>query len=127
MTKSVLIVEDDEGIRMSLEELLESEGYVVRMARHGGEALESLRLNGAPSIILLDLMMPHVDGVSFRDQQRAAGLHVDVPVVVMSAHADMASQRQRLGAHMYLAKPIEIDTLLDALTTTLRAARSASR
>jgi CheY-like chemotaxis protein len=122
VTKSVLIVEDDEGIRMSLQELLESEGYVVRTARHGGEALESLRRDGAPSIILLDLMMPHVDGVSFRDQQRAAGLHVEVPVVVMSAHADMASQRQRLGAQMYLEKPLEIDTLLDAMTATLRAA-----
>ena len=119
MSRSVLIVEDDEGIRLSLQELLSGEGYVVRTARHGGEALESLGRDGAPSIILLDLMMPHVDGMTFRERQRAAGLHVDVPVVVMSAHANMATQRERLGALLYLEKPIEIDTLLGAVSTAL--------
>ena len=119
MTHTVLIVEDDEGIRVSLEELLKDEGYSVRTAKHGGEALESLRRDGAPSIILLDLMMPQVDGLTFRELQREERLHLEVPVVVMSAHANMSAQRERLGAQLYLAKPIQIDRLLDAVASTI--------
>jgi FixJ family two-component response regulator len=52
-----------------------------------------------------------------RDQQRAAELHTEVPVVVMSAHANITTQRGRLAARMYLEKPIEIETLLGALST----------
>ncbi len=120
MSQIVLIVEDDEGIRVSLEELLAGEGYVVRTAQHGGEALESLRRDGAPDVILLDLMMPYVDGLTFRDQQRAAQLHADVPVLVMSAHANLAAHHERLAAQRYLEKPIEIDQLLTAIEHTIR-------
>ncbi len=113
-SRRVLVVEDDEGIRDALCDLLESEGFDVFSAVHGRDALDKLRGQGArPDVILLDLMMPVMDGWAFRsEQQKDPGL-ADIPVVVITAsrQADLAS----LNPRAFLKKPIDFDELLRAL------------
>lgn len=110
----MLVVEDDEGIRDALCDLLESEGFAVSSAVHGRDALEKLRNNGArPDIILLDLMMPVMDGWAFRSEQQQDPSLADIPVVVITAsrQADLAALKPRA----FLKKPIDFDELLRAL------------
>jgi CheY-like chemotaxis protein len=104
----VLIVEDDAEIREAVQALLEEDGYHVGVARNGLEALTWLEQNGQPSIILLDLMMPVMDGRTFLT--RLAGLPPwrSVPVMVMSAQP-----RQPVpGAVAVLEKPFDADFFL---------------
>jgi CheY-like chemotaxis protein len=115
--KRVFIVEDDADIRDSVSELLESEGYGVATAVNGREALEQLR--GAaelPGVILLDLMMPDMDGFQFREQQLADDRLRDIPVVLMSAGGELAAKAKTLGAAAHLKKPFfDLDTILQTL------------
>jgi CheY-like chemotaxis protein len=68
--KRILVVDDDPDIRETITELLQEEGYVVTAAAHGGEALSALRADPTVGLILLDLMMPIMDGWQFRNEQR---------------------------------------------------------
>src|SRR5690606_10740757 len=94
--KKILIVEDDPEIREALVELLESEGYWVDCKINGQDALDYLqeeaspRGKGLPSIILLDLMMPVMDGWRFRAEQQKDPVLNQVPIVVMSADSNLA-------------------------------------
>ena len=109
-----MVVEDDEGIRDALCDLLESEGFDVASAVHGRDALEKLRgPSERPDVILLDLMMPVMDGWAFRSEQQRDPALADIPVVVITAsrQADLASLRPRA----FLKKPIDFDELLRAL------------
>src|SRR5574340_1100683 len=82
----VLLVEDDAAIRDALRELLEAEGFVVQGAANGREALARLRAGGhRPRLILLDLMMPVMDGWEFRQAQRGDPALARIPVVVLTA------------------------------------------
>jgi CheY-like chemotaxis protein len=112
--RRVLVVEDDEGIREALCDLLDSEGFSVTSAVHGADALDRLR-SGAelPDIILLDLMMPVLDGWAFRAEQRNDVKLAEIPVVVITAsrNADVAS----LSPKAFLKKPIDFDELLRVL------------
>lgn len=114
-SRRVLVVEDDEGIRDALCDLLESEGFDVSSAVHGRDALEKLRNSDGqrPDVILLDLMMPVMDGWAFRSEQQRDPKLADIPVVVITAsrQADLASLRPRA----FLKKPIDFDELLRAL------------
>ncbi|HEX9242986.1 MAG TPA: response regulator [Anaeromyxobacter sp.] len=106
----VLVVDDDPDILDAICDILEAEGYRVARARHGGEALERIEAE-RPALILLDLMMPVMDGVSFAQALRARPAVSDLPIVVISADGN----RQRaapVGAAGYLAKPFDIDSLL---------------
>ncbi len=104
----VLVVEDDEDIRETVAELLRAEGYSVATAGNGAEAIAYLRTNRKPCLMILDLMMPVMDGwavlATLRDDPELAPA---LPVVVMSAAAT-------------LAKPVAVDVLLD----TVRRCRS---
>src|SRR5215212_2491309 len=90
----VMVVEDDFTIRETLRELLEDEGYRVTQASNGAEALACLRTNGTPRLILLDLMMPVMDGVEFRRALQKDPRLSDIPMVVLSA--DLALE-QKVG------------------------------
>src|ERR1700704_4132470 len=84
--RSVLLVEDDSGIAEGIRDLLEMEGYEVVWSQDGAEGLDVLRrLDPPPMLILLDLMMPRVDGYEFRDRQRADARLAAVPVLVLTA------------------------------------------
>lgn len=111
----VLVVEDDFDIRGTIRLALEAEGYTVATAENGREALEYLRGVGVPCLILLDLMMPVMDGWAFRAAQRADPGWARVPVVVISADGRASQKARALGAADGLSKPIDLDALLDTV------------
>ena len=82
---SVLVVDDDEDLREGLGDLLAGEGYVVRTAADGSDALEDFKKSGVPDVVLLDLRMPRMDGFEFLRRQAADETIRDVPVVVVSS------------------------------------------
>lgn len=110
----VLVVEDDPDIRATLCDALEDNGYAPVPASNGVEALRYLRGgNERPCLILLDLMMPVMDGQEFRAAQRADQAIADIPVVVISAYRDLDKYRDELATDC-LPKPVRLETLLQA-------------
>lgn len=108
----VLVVEDDPDIRATLCEALEDHGYTAVPASNGAEALDYLRrTNERPCLILLDLMMPVMDGQTFRAEQRADAAIAQIPVVVVSAYRDLDKYRDELDTEC-LPKPVRLETLL---------------
>ena len=90
--RRILVVEDDRDIRESLQDLLEVEGYAVTTAENGRDALEQLQRMDAPSVILLDLMMPVMSGDEFLRELRKDGALASIPVLVVSAWTDEANK-----------------------------------
>jgi CheY-like chemotaxis protein len=112
MTRRILLVEDDVDVRDAVAETLADAGYEVSTASNGQAALEILRSGTTlPGLILLDLMMPVMDGWAFRDEQRRDPAISSLPVVALTAHGDVSA----LAVDGYLRKPIEPDELLDTL------------
>ena len=109
--QTVLIVEDDQLIRRAIQMVLEWEGYRVDCATNGQEALDYLRTGARPSVILLDVMMPVLDGEQFRRQQLSDPGLASIPVIVVSA----ASFASAVDGACHVRKPFEIQELLDAL------------
>src|SRR5437588_11706496 len=110
----VLVVDDDAIIRSVVADLLEDEGYVVDTAEDGAQALQRAR-SAPPAAILLDLMMPVLDGWGFVDACRQQGICLGVPVVVMSAaHGlrEITSRLKQLGVRAVLAKPFDALALI---------------
>ena len=111
--KSILIVEDDIDVRETLAEVLTEEGYDAIAFAGGRAALEHLRTAEAlPALILLDLMMPNMDGWEFRAEQQRSGGFTHVPTVILSADGNVEQNMSSLHADGYLRKPIHIKTLL---------------
>ncbi len=111
----LLLVEDDPDIREGLQALFESAGYAVDTAENGQIGLQRLRTGQLPRLILLDLLMPVMDGVEFRRQQLADPEIAHIPVVVCSAvHLDSTLAR-RLSVLAYFEKPVDITALLSAI------------
>jgi two-component system chemotaxis response regulator CheY len=120
----VLVVEDEETIGQILAETLADEGYEVRRAKHGFEALDVLK-RWVPQVILLDLMMPVMDGWDFRAaQQRLGGDAADVPVIVLSAAREVSFRTAELGAVEALGKPFELSRVVDAVGRWIQPDRS---
>jgi CheY-like chemotaxis protein len=113
----VLIVDDDPDIRESLSELLQNEGFVASSAANGQEALDYLAREPAPALILLDLMMPVMDGVEFRNAQLANPELGRIPIVVISASGRSQRAAQELGALAYLEKPIDLKLMFRIVRT----------
>jgi two-component system, chemotaxis family, chemotaxis protein CheY len=126
MRGTVLVVEDDPELLLSLSEVIESEGYSVACARHGLEALGRLRGGVRPSVILLDLMMPIMNGWQFRYEQRQDSDLAKIPVVVVSAKSDSQQHAAWLEADGYISKPIDLDLLFDMLARYCDGGRSDS-
>jgi CheY-like chemotaxis protein len=108
----ILVVDDDEDIRETLVDVLADAGYAARVAAGGREALELLADGDLPSLILLDLMMPGMDGFAFRAAQAADPRIASIPVLVVSASRDLAKEARRLGATGWLQKPMKLDAVL---------------
>jgi len=108
----VLVVDDNPEIRSSFKELLEDEGYRVAEVADGREALDYLRSQERPKLILLDLMMPVMDGWQFRAEQKKNPALASIPVIVISAVADVAAE---IDAERVLTKPLNPEVLLGAV------------
>jgi two-component system response regulator MprA len=108
----ILVVDDSETILLLISKRLEMAGYEVTTAVDGVEALEALRSEPAPDLILLDAMMPRKSGLEALREMRAAGDHT--PVLMVSAHrgAEDLREAERSGANGTVAKPIDWDELL---------------
>ena len=109
----ILVVDDNGNTRDSLCLLLQSEDYDADGVENGREALRVLRDGYDACLILLDLMMPVMDGWAFRVEQRQDPNLRDIPVVVLSAAMDPAQEAARLGAIAGLGKPLNIARLLN--------------
>jgi len=111
-----MVVEDDLAVRETLHDLLSGEGYQVVEASNGREALDRLRSGERhPGVILLDLMMPVMDGWQFRRAMRADPRLSDIPVVVMSASLSLERSTQGLAAAAVLPKPVGLELLLETV------------
>jgi CheY-like chemotaxis protein len=108
----VLVVEDDADTREAMRSVLEVYGYTVVTAADGSEALEQLHKGLKPCLILLDLMMPGMDGFEFVNEKRQDPRISAIPVVIYSGHHDAKSNAERLGAQGYFQKPVDVDNLV---------------
>jgi CheY-like chemotaxis protein len=113
--RTVLIVEDDADLRGAIAEILTDSGYRAEQAGGGQEALDRLAREKRPCIVLLDLMMPEVDGFEVRETMTANEAMRDIPVVVLTAHANRREVAQRLGDTPVLPKPLDIGKLLSTI------------
>jgi two-component system, chemotaxis family, chemotaxis protein CheY len=115
LPRSVLVVDDDFDLREVVESILADAGLRVEWASNGREACEVLDTDAAPSLILLDLHMPELDGRQFRQVQLARPPWARVPVVVFSGIPGAREEAEALGAVDVLEKPCTPDALLRAV------------
>ncbi len=122
----VLVVDDERAVRDSLRRALELEGYEVELAGDGSEALYRLESNGQPDAVVLDVLMPGVDGLEVSRRLRGKGNAV--PILMLTARAEVESRVAGLdaGADDYLAKPFALEELLARLRALLRRATSGT-
>jgi CheY-like chemotaxis protein len=118
VSATVLIVEDDNDTREMLGRFLELEGYNVETAENGKRALERLGSGVGACVILLDLMMPVMDGWQFRQEQIRDASLADIPVIVVSAAG--RERLEKIQANAYLSKPVDLDELLGCVTQFCR-------
>lgn len=119
MTQKLLVVEDEADLRASVAEVLRLEGYEVDTAGNGQEAMEALGEGKLPSLIVLDLMMPVMDGWEFRRRQLDSPEMADIPVLLFTSAKDLDEAERELNPVGILEKPVSIATLLDAIEREL--------
>jgi two-component system, chemotaxis family, chemotaxis protein CheY len=111
----ILLVEDDFVLRGSLATVLQADGYKVESAANALEALTRLARPPKPSLILLDIMMPYMDGLEFRGLQRAAPALADIPVIVITAVGVRPDIAAELDLRQTFFKPLDRPRLLEAI------------
>ena len=121
---TVLVVDDDFDIREALSEFLAGEGYVVTSVANGREALAHLRAQPSTSVVLLDLMMPVMDGFQFRAEQKRDPVLVSIPVVVMTARGSL--ENLALDVQDIFPKPLDLDRLIEAIERAASRSDTAS-
>ena len=116
----VLIAEDDPVIRLAVRQLLEAEGYTCAEAEDGREAVE-IAQQCLPHLVLLDLMMPEVDGFTAAEQLRSHPQTRDIPIHCLTALDFPAARRaaERSGCEVFLTKPFDMEGLVDVVSTAL--------
>jgi CheY-like chemotaxis protein len=108
----ILVVDDDPVVRDLVATLLKTEGYEAVVAGDGLEAFT--KLNGRkPALILLDLMMPRMDGFQFAKELKRRGLQSKIPIVVLTASGLAQEAARQIGAQGYIEKPFDFSTLLE--------------
>lgn len=122
---TILVVDDELGIRDLLSEILNDEGHTVELAENAAQA-RAVRAQMRPDLVLLDIWMPDTDGVTLLKEWAGSGL-LSMPVIMMSGHAtiDTAVEATRIGASAFLEKPITLQKLLKAVDQGLN--KSAER
>jgi CheY-like chemotaxis protein len=110
---SILVVEDDDDIRSAIVDLLETEGYHTEFAVNGKDALDKLNEMKKPCLVLLDMMMPIMNGRQFLDVVMKDSLLAPIPVLIVSAVADKTNTQGSVG---FLKKPIDIEVVLNVVS-----------
>lgn len=123
----VLVVEDDVDCLDALVDVLSYDGYRVQTACHGLDAIQKLESGPRPDVILVDLMMPVMNGWQFLERLRADPRFSTIPVIVLSADGRLDKWRDELDAASCLAKPLELEPLLAAVSAVLATAAAAAR
>ncbi|RXZ80005.1 response regulator [Paenibacillaceae bacterium] len=124
--KKVLIVDDQNGIRVLLVEVFSSEGYLTFQASNGKLALEIVRQE-SPDLVLLDMKIPGMDGLEILKHVKA--IDKEIKVIMMTAYGelDMIKEATDLGALMHFTKPFDIDEMRVAVNMQLRGGESNNR
>lgn len=119
-TGKVLVVDDDRDIRETMVDALADAGYEVLAAEDGLDALDVLRSEpAAPGVILLDLMMPRMNGVQFQEEIARSDAWAQIPIVVISADSQGRARATEMGAKAYLRKPMRLNELYDTVARAL--------
>ncbi|HTV25887.1 MAG TPA: response regulator [Polyangiaceae bacterium] len=122
----ILVVDDDRDIRESLQEALATRGYGVTEAVDGLDAIEQLRAaHDLPDLILLDLMMPRMNGIEFRSEMVKDERLKNVPVLVLTADVRARSKVDGMGVEGYLVKPVGLGELFEWVAKIVRGATAA--
>ena len=116
--RRILVVEDESGIRETIVEILADEGYEVTTADDGLAALDAVA-QSRPDAILLDLMLPRLDGFGVAAELQRRGLHPGIPIIVATADGRGRQSAERIGARHWVAKPFSIDELLATVASAL--------
>jgi CheY-like chemotaxis protein len=111
----ILVVDDDDDIRKLVCLVLELEGYLGVPASNGIEALQILRESDRPSLILVDLMMPAMDGEQLVATLNMTRDFASIPLVIMSGHSDARQKSHTLNVRDCLVKPVDVDELLSTV------------
>lgn len=112
---TLLVVDDEPAIRVLLSDLLAETGHHVYTVPDGGEALDTLRSGPPPCAVILDLMLPRVNGWQVLGELQADPRLAQIPVIVLSAHSDAAAVARQYGVDAALSKPFDPAELLDAV------------
>jgi CheY-like chemotaxis protein len=118
--RALLLIDDDDDIVNTVRMILERRGWTVASAVDGSQALELLRGGLRPALILLDLMMPGLNGWQFTEALRADPSLAQPPIAVLSGAGDVAEKAARLGAVAHLRKPFELSALIELVRTEAR-------
>jgi CheY-like chemotaxis protein len=110
--KNILIIEDDESIRTMIASVLEIEGYSISAASNGKHAIDIISKGPTPDIILLDMMMPVMNGWDFLDFIRSNAATAKIPIVVVSAYSEIAKS---VKPQAVVPKPVQLKSLLSAI------------
>ncbi|MBC7545916.1 MAG: response regulator [Candidatus Sericytochromatia bacterium] len=119
---AILVVDDDQDIREALIEILSDEGHTASGAGNGAEALVSLRQFPRPDLILLDLMMPVMNGWDFTAEIAKDPVLSQIPVVLLSGGGELQQHADSLRVTAFLVKPIKVDALLTMVEAVSGAA-----
>ncbi len=117
-TKKILVVDDEPDILEALQEILEEEGYAV-MTTEKGDYVEKLHNGGLPDLILLDVFLSGKDGRSIAKQLKSQEETKHIPIIMFSAHPNAEKTAREAGANDFVAKPFEIDQLLEKVAAYL--------
>lgn len=125
MDIKILLADDDELLRNLVKEILEEENYIMYGAKDGQQALELFYEEKDFSLVILDVMMPKIDGIAVLDDIRSIS---DVPVLMLTALGDSSSELTGLrhGANDYVSKPFHYDVLLERIKNLLRMTKAPS-
>ena len=120
MAKSILVVDDDELVRLALNELLKPEGYEVHLVAGGAEALDKLDQTGY-DLLMLDIIMPEMDGFELCRKIREREDYRDTPIVFLTAKSRDEDRDKGIqaGANLFLSKPISPEKLLQIVSDTI--------
>lgn len=110
------MVDDDEDLRSALRDALTQAGFLVGCVENGRQAIDVLKAGARPSVILLDLHTPEMDGLEFRRRQAADPSIAPIPVIVLTGDLEKEAEAKSLGVAFYLKKPVPFPQLVDVVS-----------